>query len=133
MIDTCVVKRMISEKYKIYNNKSKQCITEDIEMEFWKNGITVICWKFEYMYFSFDYDSENEMFEIIDSFIETLLNRPIKIKEYYYNDKLYKRTLNQQDKKGVWKTIGSSKKFLIIFKKKNIRISEKIFNKFKNI
>ena len=76
------------------------------------------------------FQSENEMFEIIDSFIETLLDRPIKIKEYYYNDKLYKRTLNQQDKKGVWKTIGSSKKFLIIFKKKNIRISEKIFNKF---
>ena len=131
MINTGVVKRMLFEKYKIYdNNKSKLCITQDLEIEFGENDITVICWKFEYMYFSFDYDSESEMFEIINSFVETLLNRTIKIKEYYYNDKLYKRTLNQQDEKGVWKTIGTSKKFLIIFKKKNIRIFEKMVNEF---
>ena len=116
MVDICVVKRMLSEKYKIYNDKSKLCITQNIEVEF-----------LEYVYYSFDYRSEEEMFESINSFIETLIDRPVKIKEYYYKNKLYKRTLNQQDDKGVWKKIGSSKRFSIIFKRKNIKMVEKIF------
>ena len=56
------------------------------------------------------------------NFIEKIIDRPVKIKEYYYKNKLYKRTLNQQDDKGVWKKIGSSKRFSIIFKRKNIKI-----------
>ena len=120
MIDICVVKRMLSEKYKICNNKSKLCITQNIEVEFLEDEIVIMCWNFEYIYFSFDYRSEQEMFEIIDSFIETLLYRPVKIKEYYYKNILYQRTLNQQDGKGTWKKIGSSKKFVIIFKRKNM-------------
>ena len=107
MVDICVVKRMLSEKYKIYNDKSKLCITQNIEVEFLENEITIMCWNFEYVYYSFDYRSEEEMFESINSFIETLIDRPVKIKEYYYKNKLYKRTLNQQDDKGVWKKIGS--------------------------
>ena len=103
MVDICVVKRMLSEKYKIYNDKSKLCITQNIEVEFLENEITIMCWNFEYVYYSFDYRSEKEMFESINSFIETLIDRPVKIKEYYYKNKLYKRTLNQQDDKGVWK------------------------------
>ena len=71
MIDICVVKRMLSEKYKICNNKSKLCITQNIEVEFLEDEIVIMCWNFEYIYFSFDYRSEQEMFEIIDSFIET--------------------------------------------------------------
>lgn len=102
-------------------------------MEFLENEITIMCWNFEYMYFSFDYHSEKEMFEIINSFIETLLDRPVKIKEYYYKNMLYKRTLNQQDEKGTWKKIGSSKKLVIIFKRKNIKIVEKTFNEFENV
>ena len=133
MIDICVVKRMLSEKYKICNNKSKLCITQNIEVEFLEDEIVIMCWNFEYIYFSFDYRSEQEMFEIIDSFIETLLDRPVKIKEYYYKNILYQRTLNQQDGKGTWKKIGSSKKFVIIFKRKNIKIAEKIFNEFENV
>lgn len=127
MVDICVVKRMLSEKYKIYNDKSKLCITQNIEVEFLENEITIMCWDFEYVYYSFDYRSEEEMFESINSFIETLIDRPVKIKEYYYKNKLYKRTLNQQDDKGVWKKIGSSKRFSIIFKRKNIKMVEKIF------
>ena len=127
MVDICVVKRMLSEKYKIYNDKSKLCITQNIEAEFLENEITIMCWDFEYVYYSFDYRSEKEMFESINSFIETLIDRPVKIKEQYYKNKLYKRTLNQQDDKGVWKKIGSSKRFSIIFKRKNIKMVEKIF------
>jgi len=133
MIDICIVKRMLSEKYKICNNKSKLCITQNIEVEFLEDEIVIMCWNFEYIYFSFDYRSEQEMFEIIDSFIETLLDRPVKIKEYYYKNILYQRTLNQQDGKGTWKKIGSSKKFVIIFKRKNIKIVEKTFNEFENV
>ena len=114
-------------------NRSYVCITQNIEVEFLEDEIVIMCWNFEYIYFSFDYRSEQEMFEIIDSFIETLLYRPVKIKEYYYKNILYQRTLNQQDGKGTWKKIGSSKKFVIIFKRKNIKIVEKTFNEFENV
>ena len=49
MVDICVVKRMLSEKYKIYNDKTKLCITQNIEVEFLENEITIMCWDFEYV------------------------------------------------------------------------------------
>lgn len=47
------------------------------------------------------------------------------LEELIVEKKKYKRTLNQQDDKGVWKKIGSSKRFSIIFKRKNIKMVEK--------